>query len=159
MNEKTKNQLSVAATIFLIIAWGCYFVFRPYTVSGNSMMPTYKNGQFVTTCGKVTLDEIERGDVIVFLHEGDKLIKRVIGLPGESLCFTKNGIFVNGNDVSDYEGLEHAWDNTRGEMVVVLKEDEFFVVGDNRNHSMDSRMFGPVKMENVVTKVRNGKLP
>ncbi len=159
MNEKTKKQLSIAATIFLIITWGGYFIFRPYTVSGNSMTPTYKNGQFVATCGKVDLDEIQRGDVIIFKYGKDKLIKRVIGLPGEKLFFDGDGIFVEDKNVSDYEGLESAWDSSRGNMVITLGDDEFFVVGDNRNNSKDSREIGPVKMENVLTKVRNGKLP
>jgi signal peptidase I len=136
-----------------------YFLFQPFFVRGESMDPNFANGDYLI------VDEItyhfknpERGEVIVFNAPYDltqRLIKRVIGLPGETIE-VKNGKIViydnSGSKVLDESkylfGVE-----TGGDVKITLKEDEFFVLGDNRPFSYDSRRFGPVKKENIIGRV------
>lgn len=121
-----------------------------FVVDGSSMTPTLASGQYVLVNRIAYLTgEPQRGDVIV-LHSledaGTDLIKRLIGLPGETISIANGVVAVNG--VPLHEPYLNAPPRYQGEWT--LQADEFFVLGDNRNNSRDSHNFGPVKRSNLV---------
>lgn len=154
------ETLVIGLSLFLVIY---LFFMQPHQVSGQSMEPNLINNDYVLT-DKVSyrVGTPKRGDVVV-IHApeaancptgtGCDFIKRLIGLPGETIAVKDNGIFVNGKKLpepyipSDFQTL--AGNYTKGREVV-LGEDQYFVVGDNRLHSSDSRAWGPVARDGIV---------
>lgn len=139
-----------------------YFLIQPFYVKGASMEPTFDNREYLI------IDEIsyrfretQRGEVIVFRYPNDPrqyFIKRVIGLPGETVTVKNNQITIS--SASDPEGFildESAYlpaeKRTSGDKVLTLEDDEYFVMGDNRGASLDSRTFGPLPERHIVGRV------
>jgi signal peptidase I len=141
------ETVKVAAVALVIVLPIRYFVFQPFIVSGQSMTPTFQNGDYLV------IDELsyrfrepERGEVVVLKYPHDpsqRYIKRIIGLPGEALEIKDGRLWINGSLLAD--------DNfTPGDLKIILEKDEFFVLGDNRLHSSDSRGWGVLPKENIV---------
>jgi len=148
------------------------FLFQPFFVQGASMEPNFEDGEYliVNELGYKETDlkflkvdsfrEIKREDVIVFRYPNNPsqfFIKRVIGLPGERIKVDKGAVYIyNG---ANPEGLKldekylPVGLTTKGENDYQIKDDEYFVMGDNRSHSSDSRVWGPIKTSHVVGKV------
>ena len=126
------------------------FLFQPYRVEMGSMIPTLHEGDLVIVnklYGKPST--VERGDVIVFRPPSNKsvsYIKRVIGLPGETIEVKNGCVKINGEELKE-EYILTATPNIFGPQV--LKENEYFVMGDHRNNSLDSRDFGPIQADTV----------
>ena len=134
------------------------FVGERTRVSGYSMEPHLHDGD------QVILDKLtyrfrdpKRYEVVVFPGPGGKnrfFVKRIIGLPGETVKITHGSVYVNGKKVKDYskDHLTESGDMTKP---VRLKEDEYFVLGDNRNNSEDSRYknVGPVKRSELKGRI------
>ena len=134
-----------------------YFVMQPFFVRGASMEPTFRGGDYliINEIG-YRISEPKRGDVIVFRppqNDAQFYIKRVIGLPGEVVRIKDGNIWV-GKDRNSLELLDEDYINvdTRGEIEVVLSMDDYFVLGDNRNASSDSRSWGSLPRENIKGK-------
>lgn len=113
-------------------------------VSGNSMNPTYKDGQSVLF---VRIDKTyNRGDVVAIkMPTGDRYIKRIIGLPGDTVELKDGEVYVNGSPFTT--GDESGATEPEADTVtypLTLGESEYFVMGDNRTDSIDSRTFGPI---------------
>ncbi len=137
-----------------------YFLFQPFFVKGQSMEPNFENGDYLI------VDEIsyklrspQRGEVIVFKYPqnpSQRFIKRIIGLPGETVEI-KNGkieIFKNGQpQVLNEENYISSFIYTSGDVQAVLGSNEYFVLGDNRDFSFDSRRFGSLPTENIIGRV------
>lgn len=128
--------------IFLIVY---VFLVQPHRVQGSSMVPNFDSGELLLT-EKVTyyFSKPERGDVIVFQAPvGNKVdfIKRIIGLPGDTVRVENRNVYINGNKLEE----NYISGETQGKEVITLQDNEYFVLGDNRGASSDSRVFGPIK--------------
>ncbi len=139
-----------------------YFLIQPFYVKGQSMEPNFHDEEYLII-DEITyrFHVIERGDIIVFHYPknpAEYFIKRVIGLPGEKVEVRDGYVFIYAPDSekkyllseSQYLGVDA---KTTGDRTWTLGEDEYYVLGDNREHSMDSRIFGPVKKDLIVGKV------
>ena len=134
-------------------------MFPVVRVVGDSMYPTYKSGNFLVTTRQV--DEVQRGDIVYFSlskHIEDKevakkeskhyMVKRIVGMPGDSLICKDGTVYVNGKKE---ENAPNAPCEPEGmlENGVTLKNNEYFVMGDNRTNSFDSRSYGPINKEDM----------
>lgn len=153
--------IKVAIISMLIVVPVRYFFIQPFFVSGASMQPQFYNGEYLII-DEFTYrrEEPKRGDVVVFRYPKDPsqfYIKRIIGLPGETVEI-KNGkleIFNQENPwglVLNEPYLEEGEIN-RGDMSVKVDPSNFFVMGDNRQASSDSRMWGTVDKKYIIGKV------
>lgn len=124
------------------------FIITPVRVDGDSMKNTLKNGDILLL---YKLSSINRFDIIVLDEEKDneKIIKRVIGMPGETVAIKKGKIYINDKVIDD----EYAYGETSDYNKVTLKDDEYFILGDNRLISKDSRYFGPIKENEIKGKI------
>jgi len=135
------------------------FVVQPFVVSGASMEPTFYNGNYLL------VDELtyrfrppERGEVIVFRYPEDPsvfYIKRIIGLPGDRVTLADNVITVYENGAKTPLQEKYLDGNpTLGVFDVTVPQGDYFVLGDNRNFSYDSRSWGPLPAKNIIGLVR-----
>lgn len=124
------------------------FIITPVRVDGDSMKNTLKNGDILLL---YKLSSIDRFDIIVLDEEKDneKIIKRVIGLPGETVAIKKGKIYINDKVIDD----DYAYGETSDYNKVTLRDDEYFILGDNRLISKDSRYFGPIKDNEIKGKI------
>lgn len=144
--------LKVVIIALVIILPVRYYFIKPFYVKGASMEPNFYDHEYLV------IDEISyrfkeplRGEIIVFRYPRDPkqfFIKRIIGLPGETVQITDGHVYVNGEMLEELY-LETGT-TTKGEIVLTLQPDEYFVMGDNRDFSLDSRSFGPLTREFVV---------
>lgn len=124
------------------------FIITPVRVDGDSMKNTLKNGDILLL---YKLSSINRFDIIVLDEEKDneKIIKRVIGMPGETVAIKKGKIYINDKVIDD----EYAYGETSDYNKVTLRDNEYFILGDNRLISKDSRYFGPIKENEIKGKI------
>jgi signal peptidase I len=146
------GDLMVAAFISMIII---LFLYQPVRVEGTSMLPMLEDQDrlFINKFA-YRLGEIQRNDVVVFLYPGDhskSYIKRVIALPGDDLRIDHGQVWVNGKALKEtYVPLKYQDDRSQPEMTV--PKGEYFVMGDHRSISSDSRDFGPVERNLIYGK-------
>ena len=154
---KDSFKIIIFVIIFLVIV---VYVFSVAQVVGNSMNPTLKNKElFIVNKLKYRISNVKRGDIISLEYADTKyLIKRVIGMPGDSIYIKNNKVYINGQVYEesyipkDYEyddfDLEEAFGYSK------IPEDMYFVLGDNRENSKDSREIGLVKKEEIIGKIQ-----
>ena len=160
---------------FIIIVPIRMFLFQPFFVQGASMEPNFEDNQYLIIgefgyktvpvgIGGASLTtvksfkDIQRQTVIVFRYPLDRskfFIKRVIGLPGEKIEIRDNQVKIYNAQNPDGLVLDESRylppaNRTTGDLVVTLKDDEYFVMGDNRRFSSDSRSWGPINKTDVV---------
>ena len=152
--------IKVVAICLAIIIPVRYYLFQPFFVKGASMEPSFNDGDYVL------IDELsynfrdpQRGEVIIFRSPQDHsqfFIKRVIGLPGEQIEIKINKVAVFNEENEEFVLDESAYlsqTQTLGNLRVQLEQDEYFVLGDNRLHSSDSRLWGGVKRKLITGRV------
>lgn len=146
----TLREVAQTIVISLAIFFFVYiFLVQPHRVRGESMVPNFADGELLLT-EKVTYHIYKpvRGDVIVFKAPSPRnadFIKRIIGLPGENVKIEGGIIFINDQKLNEpYETQQ-----TQGSVDVRLEEDQYFVLGDNRASSSDSRVFGPIERNSI----------
>ena len=162
-----KDLLFYATIALIIVIPVRIFIAQPFIVSGASMSPTFETGQYlIINQLSYHLSEPERFDVVVFRYPREPskfFIKRIIGLPGETIEVRGNKVRIsnaNGDISFILEEPYVAPENTRQDFVLLtLKDDEYFVLGDNRKVSSDSRIWGPVSREYIVGKAFIRLLP
>lgn len=131
-----------------------YFFYSVLVVRGASMEPNYYDGE-VLAVSKISyqIDNPKRGDVVAMFFPGEtdkRFIKRVVALPGETVSITEGMVYVNGQPLpEDYLPKDLA---TTPDLTRQLTEDEYFVMGDNRTASSDSRAWGPVPESYIIGK-------
>ena len=148
-----KNILSYVLVIGIAILIKMY-IFSPIKVNGTSMVPTLNNGDIMilNEIGYY-LNGIDRFDIIVINTDGEKIIKRVIGLPGEMVEYRDNKLYVNDEVV--YENFKHkdTKDFSLSDInVTKIPNNYYFVVGDNRTNSKDSRSIGLIHKSKIMGK-------
>ena len=158
MNEKSKKivkDIFPYVIIVIVVILLRSFIVTPAVVDGNSMLPNLKDNNIVLL-NKLDyrLNDIERFDVVVIKYKNDKLIKRVIGLPGEHIEYKDNSLYVNGFLTNEKFKHGDTYD-FKLELLGYLKipGDKYFVVGDNRNNSVDSRMIGLIDKKDILGSV------
>ena len=137
-----------------------YFVFQPFFVRGQSMEPNFYQGDYLI------IDELsyqfrapQRGEVIVFKYPNDpsqRYIKRIIGLPGETVKIQEGQVFIYQDgkmQALDELAYLSQFSQTLGDGQMTLGKTEYFVLGDNRSLSADSRRWGVLPEENIVGRV------
>jgi signal peptidase I len=152
-------DLAKLVIIALVIVWPIHhFVFQPFLVQGPSMEPNFYDKEYliVEELG-YHFSQPQRGEVIVFKsphNPQDYLIKRVIALPGERVVIKNGEVMIYNNQYPNGVKLKEdylpAGLNTGGEADQMLKVNQYFVLGDNRQVSLDSRSFGPIARENIT---------
>lgn len=150
--------LAVSLAIIIPVRW---FLIQPFYVQGASMEPNFFDREYLIIDElSYRFGEPERGDVVVFHYPNDPkqfFIKRVIGLPGETVEISDGKIRIynvpnpNGTLLDETVYLDQ--DFTAASQTVTLKADQYYLLGDNRSSSLDSRFFGPVSRKYVVGRV------
>jgi signal peptidase I len=149
----------VIALAIFVIAY--LFLFQPHQVRGSSMYPNFHDADYILT-DKISyrLNQPKRGDVVIFVapqNEDYDYIKRIIGIPGDTVEITNDyRVRVNG-EILDEPYLPLDYQTFGGNFLaagksIAIPQDEYFVLGDNRNHSSDSREWGFVPRKNIVGK-------
>jgi len=131
--------------IILIVIIIRSFIVTPIMVSGESMVPTLDGGELMLL--KKYDTDYERFDIVVVNKtvEGDNLIKRVIGLPGETIRYKSGRLYINDEIIDD----AYAYGETGNFKEISLGKDEYFLMGDNREISLDSRTLGIIKKQEI----------
>lgn len=118
------------------------------TVEGVSMNPTYATGDILLVSKRGIPD---RGKIVTFNRKGKNYIKRIIALPGDTLSIKDSKVYVNGNMIQeDYINEKVFNGGLITDFECTLNESEFFVMGDNRNYSIDSRSFGVICKDEII---------
>ncbi len=144
MKKFVKEYLPYVLILLVIILLRIYVV-TPVTVDGNSMNDTLYTNDLMLL---FKVGNIERYDIVVANHDNKKLIKRVIGMPNDKIKCVSGILYINNEE--DTSGYGYGENSDFPEYT--LKDDEYFLIGDNRSDSFDSRYFGPVKKEDIVGK-------
>ena len=151
MKSGLKEFLPYIIVIVIVLVIKTYF-FSTVVVSGDSMKNTLLDNDFMIL-DKISYrtQDIKRFDIVVIQTEKTKLIKRIIGLPGEMIEYKDNQLYVNGEMVDDPYGDGTTYDFSLLDLgIVEIPENQYFVLGDNREESLDSRLIGLIDRENVL---------
>ena len=148
--------------VFLAVLVMIYlFIMSPQEINGQSMFPTFHNGEYILT-NKVEFKfaDPHRGDVVIFKSPANKdidYIKRVIALPGETIKLSNSNYYINGKKLDESRYLADTVKTYGGAFLAenvefTVPAGKYFVSGDNRQHSSDSREFGPIPKEDFIGK-------
>jgi signal peptidase I len=146
MKKFFKELLPYLIIILVVVVLRSY-VITPVTVDGPSMQTTlYTND--VMLLYKFNKNNVKRYDIVVVKHGSDRLIKRLIGMPGDTIKCVSGIIYINNEEAEKY-----GYGNNMDFAAVKLSSDEYFVIGDNREDSFDSRYFGPINKDQMMGNV------
>ena len=150
MNKRIKDIIEYAVIIVAVLLFR-HFLYSPIRVSGDSMVPTLNDGD-IMILDKIgyKINGLDRFDIVVVDYKGEKIIKRVIGLPGDHVEYINNKLYINGKHVEEeYDRketsdfiLEFLGENT-------IPKDKYLVLGDNRPISKDSRIIGLIDKKDI----------
>lgn len=161
----------VAIAVGLLLVWVMVnFVAKSYTIKGDSMDPTLKDGEHVmVNILGYKVGDIKKGNVIVFhANQQDDYVKRVIGVPGDNVIYKNDKLYVNGKKINE-PYLDYNEKSKQGEYITgsfetkdllnanpksnIIPKGKYLVLGDNREVSKDSRAFGLIDRDQIVGKV------
>ncbi len=142
---KIIKELIPYVVIVLVVFLIRTFIVTPIVVQGDSMVPTLKGNELMLL--KKYDKKYSRFDIVV-VKKGvykDNLIKRVIGLPGEKIEYSHGKLYINDKEIED----TYAYGDTESFKSITLKDNEYFLMGDNREVSLDSRLLGPITYDDI----------
>lgn len=150
--------IKIAVLAGITIGLVRYFLFKPFYVKGQSMEPNFEERDYLIIDElSYRLREPQRGEVVVFHYRAtdDYFLKRIIGLPGERVKVDGNKVVVYNEANPQGIVLPEAYltEATTGSVTITLGKDQFFVMGDNRDASFDSRRFGAIDRDDVIGRV------
>lgn len=145
-NEKVKTIISYIILILAVVLIRT-FLFTPIKVNGMSMTPTlnHKDTMILNKIG-MKINDIKRFQIVVIKTSDSYLIKRVIGLPGETIEYKDEKLYINGKKIKD----PYYKNNTLDFDKVKIGKNEYFVMGDNRSNSIDSRIIGNIPEKDIL---------
>ena len=149
--NKLKNillELKPYIVIVVVVVLIRSFIVTPGIVNGPSMEDTLYNNDIVVVNKISLLGGIDRFQIVVIEYDNDTLIKRVVGLPGETVEYKDNKLYIDDLEVIAEKEFEYTND-----FKLTAGENEYIVLGDNRDVSKDSRVIGPVKKDQIKGKV------
>lgn len=157
--QKKWKILKIVVVSFIIVFPIRYFVLQPFVVNGSSMEPSFKNGDYLIA-DKIsyTFRKPNRGETIIFIIPPGKIfIKRIVGMPYETVQIKTGNIFIYNKKQNQWIKLVENYlpqgTKTFPDSKIILDKNEFFVLGDNREESSDSRGFGSIHSKNIIGKV------
>ncbi len=164
--KQIKELVSIIIITLLIIIPFRFFIAEPFLVEGISMEPNFSTGDYLIV-GKIS--NIKRGDIVVivppnerkdtwkniipFIDQRKKYIKRIIGLPGEQIKMSEGLIFIKKEWEYEFQKLNEPYIkylNKNSNKIIRLTSEEYFVLGDNRPNSLDSEEFGPILASDII---------
>jgi signal peptidase I len=147
----TRIAVIAILSIILVSTMACTLG-NSLTIDGSAMEPTIHSGQRIEY-QSVDLDDLDRHDIIIYSYPQDqdrKLMHRIIGLPGEKIESTNGVVYINDEPLEE----PYVQGNTSTFSAIVLSDDQYFVMGDNRQYSADSRSHGPVEGSDIIGRVK-----
>lgn len=158
MSENKENfiieTLKFSLVAILIVIPFRIFVAQPFLVSGASMSPSFETGHYLIVDQlSYNFQKPQRGEVVIFRYPQNPkkfFIKRVIGLPEETVKIMGSEIFITNEENPDGFKLEESFPNTNTNLTTTLSEKEYFVLGDNRPASSDSRIWGALAEDLII---------
>jgi signal peptidase I len=155
-NLACRTLIAAAIAVVIGVGTGRVFIGSVYVVEGTSMEPTYPPGTHLY--GAPISTPLERGDVVVLDDSSEEYaVKRIIGLPGETVQLWRGGVFVNRQMLVEPYLPKHTYtwptERERRGATFILGDKEYFVLGDNRCCSADSRVYGPVGRKQIKRRV------
>lgn len=136
--------------IIILVLFIKRFVVSPIKVNGNSMVDTLHDGDIMLlNIVGYRLSGVERFDIVVCDTDKEYIIKRVIGLPGETIEYRNNQLYVNGKKMKENYGSE-----VTDDFKVKVPKNSYYVLGDNRTNSLDSRYFGAFSKKQILGKTK-----
>lgn len=147
----------IGGAVFLL---SYIFIGQLLRVTGDSMIPNFHDGeQIIAEKVSIQFEELKRGDIVIFKHPSDEdklIIKRIIGMPNESARITEGNVYINGK-ILEEPYLPTSATTTAGKVFkdgveVLIPENSYMLLGDNRNNSTDSREWGFVKKDRITAK-------
>ena len=150
MNKRIKDIIEYVVIIITVLLFR-HFLYSPIRVTGDSMVPTLNDGD-IMILDKIgyKLNGLDRFDIVVVDYDGEKIIKRVIGLPGDHVEYRNNLLYINGKHVEEEYGRKETSDfvlEYLGESII--PENKYLVLGDNRPISKDSRLIGLIDKRDI----------
>ena len=165
MSRKGKAQARSFINTILITIIVCSLLYllvmrvlHMVVVTGRSMQPTYEDGDVLLCSTDYTKESLDKGDVVVFTYQKKPCVKRIIGVPGDTVTVANGQFVVNGTpqvlgvDAEPFVAMEDPGILSGG-FSITLGADEFFCAGDNRNNSTDCREFGQIDYDEINLQV------
>ncbi len=151
MKKDYKDYLKIFL-VFVLVIMIRVFVIDIITVEGISMYPTLNeyHDKVILEKYKQFTDDYDRGDIVVVKLENRNIIKRVIGLPNETIKIKNSDVYING-ELLEEPYLDDSV-KTYPDMTIKIPSDSIFVMGDNRENSLDSRSIGAIKIDDIMGK-------
>src|SRR3989344_1564993 len=152
------DLLFISVIGIFVLFFSLFVLMQPLVVTGNSMLPNFHDSEQILI-EKVSLKyrEIKRGDVVIVKHPENHnvlLLKRVVGLPGETFEISNGRIFINGEGLDEpylfEQNVTLGKESIPDDETLLIPNDGYVVLGDNRDDSLDSRNWGPLKKNLIV---------